>query len=168
LNGPLPPTDENNTVQDTQLLHVKVENLNIAIVDSKGFTHFLACVKRQMITLSKVIKLIKNYLWHHSIKVIITSKNLNWLRQTAHDQEVVGSNPSIVYWMDVSDARYYINPVVPNFVKTAEHLRLEEDLWNTQDSQKSSSNSNNQLTEEFLCIKLGYNELYGTGQMCSL
>jgi hypothetical protein len=32
-----------------------------------------------------------------------------WLRQTAHDQEVVGSNPSSVYWMDVSDAGYYIH-----------------------------------------------------------
>ena len=32
-----------------------------------------------------------------------------WLRQTAHDQEVVGSNPSNIYWMDVSDdASYYI------------------------------------------------------------
>jgi hypothetical protein len=28
-----------------------------------------------------------------------------WLRQMAHDQEVVGSNPGNVYWMDVS---YYI------------------------------------------------------------
>jgi hypothetical protein len=26
-----------------------------------------------------------------------------WLRQMAHDQEVVGSNPSTIYWMDVSD-----------------------------------------------------------------
>jgi hypothetical protein len=27
----------------------------------------------------------------------------------AHDQEVMGSNPGIVYWMDVSiDASYYI------------------------------------------------------------
>ena len=26
----------------------------------------------------------------------------------AHDQEVVGSNPGTVYWMDVSDSRYYI------------------------------------------------------------
>jgi len=26
-----------------------------------------------------------------------------WLRQMAHDQEVVGSNPDIVYWMDVSN-----------------------------------------------------------------
>ena len=25
-----------------------------------------------------------------------------------HDQEVVGSNPGTVYWMDVSDASYYI------------------------------------------------------------
>jgi hypothetical protein len=27
----------------------------------------------------------------------------------AHDQEVVGSNPGTVYWMDVSDASYYIH-----------------------------------------------------------
>ncbi len=26
----------------------------------------------------------------------------------AHDQEVVGSNPGTVYWMDVSDASCYI------------------------------------------------------------
>jgi hypothetical protein len=26
----------------------------------------------------------------------------------ARDQEILGSNPSTVYWMDVSDASYYI------------------------------------------------------------
>jgi hypothetical protein len=26
----------------------------------------------------------------------------------AHDQEVMGSNPGTIYWMDVSDDRYYI------------------------------------------------------------
>jgi hypothetical protein len=26
-----------------------------------------------------------------------------WLRQMAHDQEVVGSNPGNVYWVDVSN-----------------------------------------------------------------
>ncbi len=31
-----------------------------------------------------------------------------WLRQTAHDQEVVGLNPGTVYWTGVSDASYYI------------------------------------------------------------
>ncbi len=31
------------------------------------------------------------------------------LRQMAHDQEVVGSNPGTVYWMDLSDDEsYYI------------------------------------------------------------
>jgi hypothetical protein len=25
-----------------------------------------------------------------------------------HDQEVMGSNPGTVYWMDVSEASYYI------------------------------------------------------------
>jgi hypothetical protein len=34
---------------------------------------------------------------------------LYWLRHPSHDQEVVGSNPSTIYWMDVSDASYYIN-----------------------------------------------------------
>jgi len=34
---------------------------------------------------------------------------VSWLRQTAHDQEVVGSNPGTIYWMDVSDDSYYIN-----------------------------------------------------------
>jgi hypothetical protein len=33
---------------------------------------------------------------------------VKWLRQMAHDQEVVGSNPGTIYWMDVSDdASYY-------------------------------------------------------------
>ncbi len=31
------------------------------------------------------------------------------LRQTAHNQEVVGLNPGTVYWMDVSYAGYHIN-----------------------------------------------------------
>jgi hypothetical protein len=26
----------------------------------------------------------------------------------AHDQEIMGSKPGTVYWMDVSDASYYI------------------------------------------------------------
>jgi hypothetical protein len=26
-----------------------------------------------------------------------------WLRQMAHDQDVAGSNPGTVYWMDVRD-----------------------------------------------------------------
>ena len=33
----------------------------------------------------------------------------------AHDQELVGSNPSTVYWMDVSDdASYYIKKKIEN------------------------------------------------------
>ncbi len=28
------------------------------------------------------------------------------VKQMAHNQEVVGSNPGTVYWMDVSDASY--------------------------------------------------------------
>ncbi len=34
---------------------------------------------------------------------------LYWLRQTAHDIEVVGSNPGTIYWMDVSNASFYKN-----------------------------------------------------------
>ncbi len=37
----------------------------------------------------------------------------------AHDQEVVGSNPDTVYWMDVSSASYYINPKIMK-IKVAE------------------------------------------------
>jgi hypothetical protein len=32
----------------------------------------------------------------------------------AHDQEIVGSNPGTVYWMDVSDASYYIIEKIEN------------------------------------------------------
>jgi hypothetical protein len=43
-----------------------------------------------------------------------------WLRQTAHDQEVVGSNPGTIYWMDVSNVSYYIkNPKITK-IKVAE------------------------------------------------
>jgi hypothetical protein len=31
-----------------------------------------------------------------------------WDIQRTHDQEVVGSNPGTVYWMDVSDAITYM------------------------------------------------------------
>ena len=31
-----------------------------------------------------------------------------WLRRTAHDLKVEGSNPDTIYWMDVSVASYYI------------------------------------------------------------
>jgi hypothetical protein len=40
----------------------------------------------------------------------------------AHDQEVMGSNPGTVYWMDVSDdARYYIK----------EKLNIKVAKWGT-------------------------------------
>jgi hypothetical protein len=29
----------------------------------------------------------------------------------AHDQEVVGSNPGTLYWMDAKDASYYIKKI---------------------------------------------------------
>jgi hypothetical protein len=31
-----------------------------------------------------------------------------------HDREIVGSNPGTVYWMDVSDASYYIKEKLKN------------------------------------------------------
>jgi hypothetical protein len=34
---------------------------------------------------------------------------VKWLRQRTHDQEVLGLSPDTVYWMDLSDARYYIH-----------------------------------------------------------
>jgi hypothetical protein len=32
----------------------------------------------------------------------------------AHDQEIVNSNPGTEYWMDVSDASYYIKRKIEN------------------------------------------------------
>jgi hypothetical protein len=39
----------------------------------------------------------------------------------AHDQEIVGSNTVTVYWMDVSDASYYIE----------EKLKIKVAKWGT-------------------------------------
>jgi hypothetical protein len=40
---------------------------------------------------------------------------IKWLRQMAHDQEVVSSNPGTVYWMDVSNnASYNIKRKIEN------------------------------------------------------
>jgi hypothetical protein len=39
----------------------------------------------------------------------------------AHDQEILGSNPGTVYWMDVSDASYYIK----------EKLKIKVAKWGT-------------------------------------
>jgi hypothetical protein len=39
----------------------------------------------------------------------------------AHDQEIVGLNPGTVYWMDVSDASYYIT----------EKLKIKVAKWGT-------------------------------------
>ncbi len=36
--------------------------------------------------------------------------------QMAHDQDIVGSNPGIPYWMDLSDASYYIKRKIENLV----------------------------------------------------
>ncbi len=32
---------------------------------------------------------------------------VKWLRQMAYDQEVMGSKPCTIYWMDISDAITY-------------------------------------------------------------
>ena len=39
----------------------------------------------------------------------------------AHDQEIMGSNPGTVYWMDFSDASYYI----------IEKLKMKVAKWGT-------------------------------------
>ncbi len=44
---------------------------------------------------------------------------VQWLRQTAHDQEVMGSIPGTIYWMDVSDASYYMHIKITK-IKVAE------------------------------------------------
>jgi hypothetical protein len=43
-------------------------------------------------------------------RLLLARAMVKWLRQTTHKQEVVGSNPSTVYWMYVSDASYYEKP----------------------------------------------------------
>jgi hypothetical protein len=43
------------------------------------------------------------YITSSIVKKIRLKGEKPWLRQMAHDQEVVGSNPSTVYWMNVSD-----------------------------------------------------------------
>ncbi len=57
-------------------------------------------------------------LWKKS-KIFKARAMVLWLRQTAHDLEVVGSNPGTVYWMDVSHASYYINTQENNEKKVA-------------------------------------------------
>jgi hypothetical protein len=49
--------------------------------------------------------------------------------QMAHDQEVVGSNPNTVYWMDVSnDASYY----------TITKLKIKVAKWDTPKIKKKN------------------------------
>jgi hypothetical protein len=49
----------------------------------------------------------------------------------AHDQEVVGSNPATVYWMDVSDdASYYIK----------RKLKIKVTKWGTPKKKKKKKN----------------------------
>ncbi len=67
--------------------------------------------------LTKLNTLLKNQkkcvlFWYQSILMFYywrARAMVQWLRQTAHDQEVVGRNPDTVYWMVVSNASYYIN-----------------------------------------------------------
>ncbi len=46
---------------------------------------------------------------------------VQWLRQMAHDQEIVNSNPGTVYWIDISNASYYIK----------EKLKIKVAKWGT-------------------------------------
>jgi hypothetical protein len=49
----------------------------------------------------------------------------------AHDQEVMGSNPGTVHWMDVSnEASYYIK----------EKLKIKVAKWGTQKKKKKPEN----------------------------
>jgi hypothetical protein len=45
----------------------------------------------------------------------------------AHDQEVVSSNPGTVYWMDVSDASYYV--IKKMEIKVAKWGKLPNSLF---------------------------------------
>ncbi len=62
-----------------------------------------------------------------------------WLRQTAHDQEVVSLNPSTVYWMDVSDASYYIQIMKIKKIKVAKWGTPKKPLYDNLTIQKELS-----------------------------
>ncbi len=47
----------------------------------------------------------------------------------AHDQEIVGSNPGIVYWMDLSDA-----------ITLKEKLKIKVAKWGTPKKYKYKKN----------------------------
>jgi hypothetical protein len=51
---------------------------------------------------------------------------VKWLRQMAHNQEVVGLNPGTVYWMDVSDANYYIHKNNKNKGSSMGHIKQKK------------------------------------------
>jgi hypothetical protein len=46
----------------------------------------------------------------------------------AHDQEIVGSNPGIVYWMDLSDASYYIKRKIENKGSQMGHTKKKKNI----------------------------------------
>ncbi len=58
-----------------------------------------------------------------------------WLRQITHDQEVVGSNPGTVYWMDVS------NLLAITLKKTITYTKIKKIKvaeWGTPKNKKKS------------------------------
>ena len=56
----------------------------------------------------------------------------------AHDQEIVGSNPGTVYWMDVSDASYYIS----------EKLKIKVAKWGKPKKKKKKQSHKNLVNNE--------------------
>ncbi len=54
----------------------------------------------------------------------------------AHDQEVVGSNPDTVYWMNVSDdANYYLKRKIKNKGGQMWHTKKLEKKFNKKNCQ---------------------------------
>ena len=67
----------------------------------------------------------------------------------AHDQEVMGSNPGTVYWMDVSDASYYIQENNENKGSRMGHTKknkIKKKLLKCKPYLLSSCTSNYYLT----------------------
>ena len=66
---------------------------------------------------------------NNSLQMLARSHGaVSWLRQMAHDQEVVGSNPGIVCWMGVS---YYVKEKLKIKVPNGAHQKNILKKWFT-------------------------------------
>ncbi len=58
----------------------------------------------------------------------------------AHDQKIVGSNPGSLYWMDVSNASYYIVEKLKN--KGSQMGHTKKIFWKKKKKKKKQNRKN--------------------------